>query len=34
MVNIFQHIYDPKTGVMMDASGEYLFDWEAMGLFD
>ncbi|MCR5788874.1 MAG: hypothetical protein K6G83_03215, partial [Lachnospiraceae bacterium] len=26
--------YDPKTGVMMDASGEYLFDWEAMGLFD
>ncbi|MCR5671796.1 MAG: hypothetical protein K6G10_12385 [Butyrivibrio sp.] len=26
--------YDPKTGLMMDASGTYLFDWEAAGLFE
>ncbi len=27
-------LYDPKTGVMIDASGNYELDWEAMGLFD
>ncbi|MCR5268519.1 MAG: hypothetical protein K6E16_08385, partial [Lachnospiraceae bacterium] len=27
-------LYDPKTSVMIDASGEYEFDWESMGLFD
>jgi beta-lactamase regulating signal transducer with metallopeptidase domain len=27
-------LYDPKTGVMMDASGTYPFDWENSGLFD
>ncbi|MBO4374334.1 MAG: hypothetical protein J5829_04425, partial [Lachnospiraceae bacterium] len=26
--------YDPKTGVMMDASGNYEFDWESEGLFE
>ena len=27
-------IYDTRTGVMMDASGTYPFDWENSGLFD
>ena len=27
-------IYDPQSSVMMDATGDYAFDWEAMGLFD
>ena len=27
-------IYDTRTGVMMDASGTYRFDWESIGLFD
>ena len=27
-------VYDTKTGVMMDASGTYAFDWAAMGLFE
>ena len=27
-------IYDTRTGVMLDASGTYRFDWESLGLFD
>ena len=27
-------IYDTRTGIMLDASGTYRFDWEALGLFD
>ena len=27
-------IYDTRTGVMLDASGTYQFDWESLGLFD
>ena len=27
-------LYDPKTGVMIDASGNYEYDWESAGLFD
>ena len=26
-------IYDTKTGVMMDAAGNYDWDWESLGLF-
>ena len=26
-------IYDPSTGMMMDASGNIPFDWESLGLF-
>ena len=27
-------LYDPATSVMIDASGNYVLDWESMGLFD
>ena len=27
-------VYDPQSHIMMDATGDYAFDWEAMGLFD
>ena len=27
-------IYDTRTGVMLDATGTYRFDWESIGLFD
>ncbi len=27
-------IYDPKTGVMMDVTGNYDWDWESLGLFN
>ena len=27
-------VYDPRTSLMMDASGTYKFDWESIGLFD
>lgn len=27
-------LYDPKTFIMLDASGNYEFDWESTGVFD
>ena len=29
-----EFIYDTRTGVMMDAAGNYDWDWESLGLFD
>ena len=31
--NVYR-VYDTKTGVMMDASGNYKFDWESLDLFE